>query len=169
LPLRLPWETSKKIIQPQRGCVVFSEKDAPSRRNRIAVEDKFLSSPRVAEAATLGWRPLPPWGITENLSWSSEEILTFEARPLADEVEKTAYGKASLTALVLRQSRVQCGAVQREAFAPRPSLGQVNSAALYSPRSPNIFLKIQYYENHIRDYFFSVSDLHCCTRFCAEG
>ena len=24
---------------------------------------------------------MPPWGITENLSWSSGKILTFEARP----------------------------------------------------------------------------------------
>ena len=46
----------------------FLGENAPSRHNRIAVEDKSLSSPRVAEPATLGWRPLPPWGITENLS-----------------------------------------------------------------------------------------------------
>jgi len=28
-----------------------------TRRNRVAVETSFLPGPRVAEAATLGWRP----------------------------------------------------------------------------------------------------------------
>ena len=38
----------------------FLREKCTSRHNRIAVDDKFLSSPRVAEPATLGWRLLPP-------------------------------------------------------------------------------------------------------------
>ena len=33
----------------------------------LRLRTRSLSLPRVAEAATLGWRPLPRWG-TENLS-----------------------------------------------------------------------------------------------------
>jgi len=32
--------TSEKKFQPQRGCVVFSERNVLGRRNRVAVEDK---------------------------------------------------------------------------------------------------------------------------------
>jgi len=54
--------SKKKKFQPHRGCVVFSERNAQSRRNRVAVEGKMLSLPRVAEAATLGLEAIAPLG-----------------------------------------------------------------------------------------------------------
>ena len=47
-----------------RLCAFLSEKnDATALR----LEFLFLLVPRVAEAATLGCRPMPRWGITENV------------------------------------------------------------------------------------------------------
>ena len=45
-------------------CIPFRENDATALRLKFL----FLLVPRVAEAATLGWRPQPRWGITETLS-----------------------------------------------------------------------------------------------------
>jgi hypothetical protein len=50
------------LVQPRRGCVV-PQREMQKGRNRAAVEILFLLVPRVAEAATQGWRPKPRWGI----------------------------------------------------------------------------------------------------------
>jgi hypothetical protein len=49
----------------------------------VAVEDNvpFFTLPRVAEAATLGWRPMPRWGITEKLIVIVSDNPTFKAKP----------------------------------------------------------------------------------------
>ena len=41
---------------------VASSHQLQSSRNRVAVDGLMPSLPRVAEAATLGWRPQPRWG-----------------------------------------------------------------------------------------------------------
>jgi hypothetical protein len=63
-----PGNSWEKRFQPHRGCVVFSERNAQADTTALRLRTRSLSLPRVAEAATLGWRPLPLWGINKNLS-----------------------------------------------------------------------------------------------------
>jgi len=63
---RYPGNSKKRIIN--RNAVAsfasFSQKDMhKANATALRLRTRLLSLPRVAEAATLGWRPLPPWGI----------------------------------------------------------------------------------------------------------
>jgi len=49
--------TSKKRNSNRNAVASFFSERNAQRRNRVAVEDKIASLPRVAEAATLGCRP----------------------------------------------------------------------------------------------------------------
>ena len=63
--------TSMKRNFNRNAVASFSQRamhKADATALRLRTRSFFL--PRVAEAATLGWRPLPRWGITENLSES---------------------------------------------------------------------------------------------------
>ena len=61
--------TSKKRNFNRNAVASFSQSEMhKADATALRLTTRSLSLPRVAEAATLGWRPLPRWGITENLS-----------------------------------------------------------------------------------------------------
>ncbi len=61
--------TSKKRNFNRNAVASFSQRELQKQTQpRLRLRSRSLSLPRVAEAATLGWRPMPRWGITENLS-----------------------------------------------------------------------------------------------------
>jgi len=61
--------TSKKRNFNRNAVASFSGKEMDKAdATALRLRRRSLSLPRVAEAATLGWRPMPRWGITENLS-----------------------------------------------------------------------------------------------------
>jgi len=61
--------TSKNRNFNRNAVASFSQKEMhKADATALWLKTSSLSLPRVAEAATLGWRPLPLWGITQNLS-----------------------------------------------------------------------------------------------------
>jgi hypothetical protein len=61
--------TSKKRNFNRNAVASFSQKEMhKADATALRLRTRSLSLPRVAEATTLGWRPLPRWGTTENLS-----------------------------------------------------------------------------------------------------
>jgi len=60
--------SEKRNFNRNAVATVFQREMPKADATALRLRTRSLSLPRVAEAATLGWRPMPRWGITENLS-----------------------------------------------------------------------------------------------------
>jgi len=54
--------SKKRNSQPQRGCVVFSERNAQSRLNRVAVEGKIAFFTQGSRSGNPGLEAVAPLG-----------------------------------------------------------------------------------------------------------
>ena len=89
-PASLPWVGRRVFPQPQRGCAAFHPLAC---RNPVGVGNCFASFTQGSSClATLGWRPLPRWGKSDEPPGRYAEA---PVPPRADLTPEKAYGDAA--------------------------------------------------------------------------